>query len=261
MKIQVLLVTFVICAGCYANDMILSLEFIGIPGGTFLMGCTCEEGSGCSCEYPRHEVSVGEFEMMTCEVSQAAWSEVTGYNPSMFTGDNLPVEGVSWSMCQEFINELNRIDQAYEYRLPTEAEWEYASLGGAETVFHWGDCCNDSLLDIYCWCGCNSGGHTHEVGSKAANQYGLYNMNGNVWEWCLDHYHESFIGAPCNGTAWINPEESRRIARGGCWFMDPEECRASFRIYAGEDFANQLFGLRLVRTLRDNFDTGIALNR
>ncbi len=260
MRYLPIVITGAVCISCYADEPLSLPDFVTIPEGTFSMGCCCPEGRACLCEYPLHEVTVSSFEMMAHEVSQSFWIEVLGSNPSLFNGGSLPVERVTWQMCQEFISELNRRDDQFEYRLPSEAEWEYACKAGTSTAFHWGDSCADSLINLYCWSACNSDGHTREVGSMEPNQFGLYDMNGNVWEWCLDHYHDSYSSAPCDGSEWLDSSETRRIARGGCWFMNISECRSSFRVYAEEDFTNHLFGLRLVRTPRNSSGTGIALH-
>lgn len=135
----------------------------------------------------QHDVTLTEsFEMGQFPVTQSQWEAVMGNNPSYFKGENNPVECVSWNDAQEFIKKLNDEDTEYTYRLPTEAEWEYCARGGTTTAYHFSDSPKD--LGDYAWFYDNSGGTTHPVGEKKPNQYGLYDMLGNVWEWCQDVY-------------------------------------------------------------------------
>jgi len=221
------------------------MTFVKIPAGSFQMGSN--ENSN---EQPVHTVNIKSFYLMTTEVTQAQWQAVMGNNPSFFKGDNLPVEQVSWDDCQDFINKLNRRDAGKNYRLPTEAEWEYACRAGATTKYYNGDDAN-SIGEI-AWYDKNSGATSHPVGQKRANNWGLYDMSGNVWEWCSDLYHNSYQGAPGDGSSWEAPQWEYRVMRGGSYFelpnIHPRDCRSAVRSWAEPDFRFDDLGLRLVRS-------------
>jgi formylglycine-generating enzyme required for sulfatase activity len=168
-------------------------------------------------EKPVHQVTINySFYISKYEVTQAQWQAVMGNNPSSFKGDlaepfiKLPVEQVSWDDAQIFINKLNESNDGFNYRLPTEAEWEYACRAGTT-----GDDTGD--LSEMAWFAENSGGRTHGVGQKQPNAWGLFDMHGNVWEWCQDWYHESYNGAPTDGSAWLGGVQLYRVLRGGSW--------------------------------------------
>jgi hypothetical protein len=217
------------------------MVFVEIPTGSFQMG----SNDGDNDEKPIHTVHLSSFQMMTTEVTQAMWKEIMGSNPSNWKGDNLPVEKVSWYECQDFIKKLNHRDPDNTYRLPTEAEWEYTCHAGTTTRFYSGK--NDSDLDRVGWSSSNSGSKTHPVGQKQPNAWGLYDMHGNVWEWCEDWYHSDYIGAPNNGTAWTSPPGSSRVFRGGSWFNNPGGCRGSNRSRSNPIDHGDNYGFRLVR--------------
>ena len=182
------------------------MEFVLIPGGSFMMGSPSSEEGRRADEEPKHRVNIQPFYMMTTEVTQAMWKEVMEDNPSRFKSDSLPVEMVSWNDCQNFIKKLNQLDPGKNYRLPSEAEWEYACRAGTTTKYYSGN--NESDLARVGWYGYNEGNsnnRTHPVGQKEANSWGLYDMHGNVYEWCEDRYHDSYKGAPTNGSAWLSP--------------------------------------------------------
>ena len=165
------------------------LEFVEIEPGAFLMGCQSGSGDCGDDERPAHRVRISSgFEIGKHEVSQAQWTAVMGSNPSNFRGAALPVENVSWNRAREFIARLNRGDGLHVYRLPTEAEWEYAARAGVT-----GQLIAD--LNAVAWHGGNSGGRTHPVGAKRPNAWGLHDMVGNVWEWCSDRYGADYYGA------------------------------------------------------------------
>ena len=155
------------------------MEFVSIPAGSFMMGSPSSESDRDGDE-EHHSVSVRSFELMTTEVTQGIWKVVMGDNPAQEygMGDAYPVYNVSWNDCQDFIDALNDMDPSYTYRLPTEAEWEYACRAGTTTAYYWGSSMNNS----YCWYTDNSNGRTHPVGQKQPNAWGLYDMTGNVWE-------------------------------------------------------------------------------
>jgi formylglycine-generating enzyme required for sulfatase activity len=184
------------------------------------------------------------FYMGKYEVTQAQWRAAMGSNPSQFKGDDLPVENVSWNDAKEFCRKLSQMT-GREYRLPTEAEWEYACRAGTTGAYA-GD------LDAMAWYDKNSGGKTHPVGQKQPNAFGLYDMHGNVWEWCEDDWHNSYNGAPNDGRAWvdISARGSYRVFRGGGWNSYAVSCRSAYRnCWAPGDRGSRL-GFRLLRTYR-----------
>lgn len=218
------------------------MEFALIPGDSFQMG----SNDGESREKPVHRVTISPFSMMTTEVTQKMWKDIMGSNPSAFKGDNLPVEQVSWNDIQDFIKKLNERDPGNGYRLPSEAEWEYSCRAGMATRFYSGN--SDSDLDRVGWYSDNSSDKTHPVGQKQPNKYGLYDMHGNVWEWCADWYHDNYTGAPTNGTAWTSPSGEYRVLRGGSWCYRAWFCRFACR---GETYSDSRYiyiGFRLVKS-------------
>jgi len=199
-------------------------------------------------EKPPHSVSIKSFAMGKTEVTQGQWKAVMGSNPSKFTecGDACPVEQVSWDDAQEYVKKLNA-KTGKQYRLPSESEWEYAARGGTNTKWSHGD--SESALGDYGWYSANSGGKTRAVGQKRANPYGLLDMHGNVWEWVADCYHDSYSGAPSDGSAWTsNCKDTRRVLRGGSWFNYPVDLRSAIRIRFTPDIRNSVFGFRIART-------------
>lgn len=237
----------------------LGMEFVSIPAGTFLMG---DPASG---EYdddsPVHEVHVEAFEMMTTEVTQAMWEAVTGFtieeqrdraHPSRQiygAGPAYPVHYVSLGDCLEFIDELNRMDEDYTYRLPSEAEWEYACRAGTETVYYWGDDSTD--IGSFCWMAANSGYRLHPVGELQPNPWGLYDMLGNAIELCEDLYHQNYEGAPADGSAWTDyGGYNTRISRGGSFDLGVAVCTCSERFVETPDARQHYLGFRLARTPR-----------
>jgi len=220
------------------------MTFAKILAGFFIMG----SNDGNSDEKPVHEEHIKSFYMMTTEVTQDQWFAIMGSNPSYFRGDNLPVENVSWNDCQEFIKKLNQKDYGKNYRLPSEAEWEYACRAGTTTKFYSG---NSNLdLDGISWHSGNFDDKTHPVGQKRANAWNLYDMSGNVWEWCQDWCHDSYSGAPNDGSSWGSPKSDSRVLRGGSWFHNPKGCRSSYRYGVDPDGrGNGHGGFRLARDL------------
>jgi formylglycine-generating enzyme required for sulfatase activity len=208
-----------------------------------MMGST----NGGTDEKPVHGVTINySFYMGKYEVSQAQWQAVMGNNPANFKdcGGNCPVEQVSWDDAQSFINKLNESNDGFRYRLPTEAEWEYACRAGTT-----GDYAGN--LSEMAWFSENSGNKTHAVGGKQPNAWGLADMHGNVWEWCQDWYHETYNGAPTDGSAWLSGgEQKSRVVRGGSWGSDATNLRSAYRdnFTPGDRSIN--LGFRLVAVAR-----------
>lgn len=198
----------------------VTLELVWIPKGTFLMGSPDDEKDRWDDEGPQHEVTFHQgFWLGKTPVTQAQWEAVMRNNPSYFKGDGrLPVEWVSWNDCQEFINKLNsKVDGLF--RLPSEAEWEYACRAGTQTRFYWGNDPDYTVIEDYAWYNGNSCRRTHPVGVNLPNAWGLHDMAGNVWEWCEDIWFDSYSDAPDDGGAWMClPRDSHRVLRGGSWF-------------------------------------------
>jgi formylglycine-generating enzyme required for sulfatase activity len=177
------------------------IDFILIPSGEFLMGSPSEEQDRFDDESPIHKVTIkNSFYMCKYPVTQKEWKNIMGNNPSYFKGEDMPVDSVSWEDAQEFIKKLNEIEGNNKYRLPSESEWEFACRAGTQTRYPFGD--DGSKLYEYAWYDKNSGKKTHPVGQKKPNPWGLYDMHGNVWEWCQDTEHENYNGAPSDGSAW-----------------------------------------------------------
>ena len=223
-----------------------SLEFVLIPDGEFDMGSPLNEAGRYDNEGPVHHVNISKaFYISKYEVTQKQWRDVMGRS---FNGDNLPVETVSWNDVQNFIKKLNDKEGGNKYRLPTEAEWEYAARAGTTSRYFFGD--EDSKLGDYAWYNPNSNLRTHDVGQKKPNPWGLYDMYGNVREWVQDEYHGNYTGAPTDGSSWESGSSSDRVVRGGTCGTSDRYCRSANR-YAydpGRD-GNMGLGFRLVRDL------------
>ncbi len=186
------------------------------------------------------------FYMGKYEVTQAQWRQVMGTTPSQHRDcANCPVELVSWEDAQQFLDKLNDANDAYRYRLPTEAEWEYACRAGTS---------DDEIakLDLLAWYRKNSDGKTHPVGRLRPNAFGLYDMRGNVWEWCLDWYHENYNGAPTDGSVWLTGGiEHMRTIRGGSWYDGADQVRSTNRMYGSASYHGENIGFRVVAVARD----------
>ena len=220
----------------------VSFEMVYVEGGSFDMGATTEQGSDTEYdEIPVHSVTLSGYYIGKCEVTQELWEAVMGSNPSYFKGAQNPVESVSWNDCQNFIKKLNSLT-GRTFRLPTEAEWEYAARGGKKSR-HYKYSGSNNIFDV-AWYNRNSGGSTHAVGTKSPNELGIYDMSGNVWEWCSDWYGGYSAGAQTNPQG--PSSGSYRVLRGGSWIYDARYCRVSFRNYDDPDHSYSFNGLRLV---------------
>jgi formylglycine-generating enzyme required for sulfatase activity len=226
------------------------LEMVAIPGGKFLMGSP--QGEGNDREKPQHQVTIQPFYMGKYPVTQAQWEMVSRLpevkidlrsKPSHFKGANLPVENVSWHDAQEFCARISKATGKL-YRLPSEAEWEYACRANTTTLYYFGDTITTDLVNHN-----NKYGQTTDVGKFPPNAFGLYDMHGNVWEWCEDGWHENYINAPTwpnNNIPWISQSDNKRMLRGGQWYLNPSYCRSASRSYNNGDRRNKDNGFRLV---------------
>ena len=240
----------------------VALELVQIPAGEFLTGSPEDELDRAEAESPQHLVKVPGFWMGQYPVTQAEWRAVAGFpkvnrdlkpNPSHFKGSRHPVEQVSWDDAVEFCDRLSqRTGRAY--RLPSEAEWEYACRAGTTTPFHCGETIDAEVANY-------DGNYVYGRGKKGeyrqtttpvdqfgvANPFGLCDMHGNVWEWCLDHWHDSYEGAPKDGSAWLSENErASRVRRGGSWSINPRYCRSAYRFHLTPGYRNDLIGFRVV---------------
>jgi formylglycine-generating enzyme required for sulfatase activity len=249
----------------------IQLEMVMIPSGSFMMGLPETEEGSTKNERPQHQVTIKAFCLGKYQVTQAQWKAVAAFpqvnkelklDPSRFKGDNRPVEQVSWENAVEFCDRLSRHTKR-QYRLPSEAEWEYACRAGTTTPFHFGETITTNLANYqgtdneeYKWSGSYGSGpkgvyreETTAVGSfGVANNFGLYDMHGNVWEWCQDDWHSDYEGAPTDGSAWLSSEESsdRKLLRGGSWPYGPDYCRSAYRDYYNLDNNDHDIGFRVV---------------
>ena len=232
------------------------LEMVWVPGGSFMMGRYSGEQDSYNYEDVQHMVTVPGFWMGKYELTKAQWTAVMGTSP--WTGQiyvlddlNSPAVYVSWIDAQSFLTALN-VYTGLTFRLPSEAEWEYASRAGTTTRFYWGDDPGYTAGNDYYWWYSNAYGigehYAHIVGLKRSNLFGLYDMSGNVWEWCEDDWHNNYTGAPTEGTAWVDlPRGSSRVLRSGGWNDYGNYCRSAFRYYCGPSFAFDFIGFRLSR--------------
>jgi formylglycine-generating enzyme required for sulfatase activity len=224
----------------------VNMEFVLVKGGCYQMGDSLGDGYGD--ERPVHEVCVNDFYIGKYDVTQGQWKEIMGSNPSEFNhcGDNCPVENISWNDTQAFIGKLKQ-KIGKNYRLPTEAEWEYAARSGGRKE-EWAGTNSESELGEYAWIDVNSGERTHPVGQRKPNGLGLYDMSGNVWEWCQDLYDENYY----KNSPKDNPEGpesgTNRVLRGGSWFNGAGYTRSGKRLSIIPDYRDSNDGFRLVRT-------------
>lgn len=218
----------------------IKYNMVWVEGGTFRMGATSEQGSEISDEKPVHSVTLSGYYIGKTEVTQALWQAVMGSNPSYFEGDDLPVEQVSWDDCQEFIRKLNSLT-GQNFRLPTEAEWEFACRGGNNSRGY--KYSGSNYIDNVAWYDGNSGDKTHPVATKSPNELGIYDMSGNVWEWCADWYGDYSSGRQTNPKGPYGG--SYRVCRGGGWDGIAGYCRSSNRCIGNPAYRYYDLGLRL----------------
>ena len=239
----------------------LALEMVAIPAGKFLMGSPTHEPERSPAESPQHPVMIQSFLMGRYSVTQAQWRFVAeslpAINqeldpaPSYSKGEKHPVQRVSWYTAVEFCDRLSRYT-GRAYRLPTEAEWEYACRAGTTTPFHFGE----TLLPELANYGKPNAHSPHDQTKSVnaffygANAFGLAQMHGNVWEWCADHWHDTYAGAPTDGSAWLSEDQNLgRVRRGGSWFNDPKDCRSAHRTHFPPDYGYFSLGFRVACTV------------
>lgn len=219
-----------------------------VPAGSLLMGSPVSEAGRDSDEGPQRRVIVANFELGKTEITQGQWKAVMGSNPSSFSacGDTCPVENVGWEDAQAFIRKLNA-QTGRRYRLPSEAEWEYAARAGSTGRWSFGD--DEGLVGEHAWFESNSGGRTHPVAGKRPNAWGLHDMHGNVLEWVQDVWHDNYIGASSDGSAWLGGgDQARRVLRGGSWNDVPRFLRSANRVGITPVFRDNVTGFRIART-------------
>ena len=237
----------------------IAITMIQIPAGEFQMGSPDKEAGRESCEGPQHQVKLRSFFMGQIPVTQAQWQVVVGWpkqqmdlkdQPSHFKGANRPVEQVSWQEAVEFCRRLS-VRTGRDYSLPSEAQWEYACRAGTTTAFSFGETLTPELVNYNGNITYASGStgvyrqQTTEVGSFSANGWGLHDMHGNVWEWCLDPWHGSYEGAPADGSAWMAGGGPRKLLRGGSWYNGPGNCRSAYRNDSLPDYRSNYIGFRV----------------
>jgi formylglycine-generating enzyme required for sulfatase activity len=253
----------------------LGMKFQLIPAGSFLMGSSDDDVREALAsaklyrkdaklewftdEQPQHRVTFGQpFYLGAHPVTQAQWRAVMGANPSHFKGDDLPVENVSWDDAHIFLIRLNRRNDGWKYRLPSEAEWEYACRAGTTTPFSFGDTITPAQVNYdgnYPFFGAQKGEYratTTPVGSFPPNAWGLHDMHGNVREWCQDVWHKNYTGAPNDGSAWEQGSDNQRVVRGGSWGDYAYFCRAAHRYRRAPGDRDDLVGVRVAVRLATN---------
>jgi formylglycine-generating enzyme required for sulfatase activity len=252
-----------------SNLVIKPMKMVLIVGGTFDMGSPETEIDRFESESPQHQVTVPSFFMSEFLIAQAHWIAVAQMPqidikledaPAYFKGTDRPVENISWFEAVEFCERLSK-HSGRRYRLPTEAEWEYACRAGSKTPFYFGETVTTDLANYEGtdtldgkWSGSYGRGskgiyreQTTPVNTFSPNAFGLYDMHGNVWEWCLDHWHHNYQGAPTDGSAWLsNDRNANRLLRGGSWNYNPRDCRSASRYNVPPVLRNFNFGFRVV---------------
>ena len=271
-KLAISLVLFSTCLAAQQGTPIQGpvddMYFVVIPAGTLNMGSPNSEVGRSDSEGPRHTVTLACFEIMTTEITQGMWQDVMGTSVEDLRalsdhvasyarqydaiGSDIPMYYLNYHDCIDFVDNLNSIDTTYVYRLPTESEWEYACRAGTSTPFYWGYETSISTLSDYCWCSRTANNrNAHAVASLMPNAWGLYDMSGNVWEWCEDWWNDSYAnwsGAPVNGSAWTEGNFGHlRILRGGGTANEAINCRSAQRHAMESTERHNTIGFRLVR--------------
>jgi len=233
----------------------VKMALILIPAGQFVMGSSKGQKDKCADEMPAHRVTITRpFYMGKYEVSQEEWQAVMGENPARYKGEGKPIENISWQQCQKFLEKLNALVPDARFRLPTEAQWEYACRTGTETPFSYGNDLDYEALKEYAVYGrkfksvSETEDTTEPVGKKKPNPWGLYDMHGNVWEWCHDWYNKDYYKRSPRDDPQ-GPEAGRwKVLRGGSWMSKPEVCRSAFRDFLDPTYPVDFNGgLRIVR--------------
>ena len=245
-----------LCVGCQTpppSEIIntIGMAFVLVPPGRFEMGCSEGDSHCLPDERPRHTVDISRpFYLGRHEVTQAQWRTLIGNNPAAFAGDRRPIENVSWREAQEFVRRLNLKEGTNRYRLPTEAEWEYAARAGSVTRFPF----EPSQAAEFAWFWDDADGETHAVGEKRPNPWGLYDLHGNVWEWVWDWHGKNAYAADARGDA-IDPkgppEGVGRVLRGGSWSNALRYLRSSHRNLHAPDYRDGTAGFRVLYLLEE----------
>lgn len=226
-------------------------DMVFVQGGIFKMGSPDNDPEAFDWEKPQHRVTIQDFYIGKYPVTQKFWFEVMGNSPSQFQGDDLPVEQVSWDDCQEFLIKLNTQLPGRNFRLPSEAEWEYAARGGRKSKGY--KYAGSNNINEVAWYDHNSGSNTHPVGQKKPNELGLSDMSGNVWEWVTDDWHDNYHDAPTNGQAWLGTyiKGTYRVCRGGSWLHHSLSSRVTFRSRIKSDSKYPGIGFRIMSSHHD----------
>ncbi|MDB9443793.1 bifunctional serine/threonine-protein kinase/formylglycine-generating enzyme family protein [Sphaerospermopsis kisseleviana CS-549] len=229
----------------------VTLEMVEIPGGKFMMGSPENEAETWTWEKPQHQVTVPGVFMGKYEVTQKQYQAIMGSNPSDFRGENHPVENVSWDDAVAFCEKLSQ-KTGKKYTLPSEAQWEYACRAGTTTPFYFGESITPDLVNYdgnYPYGSATKGLYrkqTTDVGTFPPNAFGLYDMHGNLWEWCLDDWQDNYVNAPIDGSNLINPTAKYKVVRGGFWFNSAEYCRSAARAGDRQSASDYGIGFRVV---------------
>ncbi len=251
---------------CFQEDLGngITLEMVYIPGGCFHMGSPPTEKAQNEDEQPQHQVNLSAFFIGKFQVTQEQYQQIMGKNPSHFKGAKFPVDTVSWDDAVEFCKNLS-LNTGRSYTLPTEAQWEYACRAGTTTPFYFGQTITTDLANYngeYTYANRAKGNYrqqTIEVGQFPPNSFGLYDMHGNVWEWCQDFWHSNYKGAPTDGSPWIDPPNYNHspVLRGGSWKNKPHCCRCAFRYNFYPDRIFNNIGFRVVCNIYQSTPTDL----
>ncbi len=227
----------------------IGIEFVLVPAGSFQMGAH-ENEDATSKEKPRHQVTISKpFYISKHEITQKQWENVMGHNPSVHVGPTRPVDRVSWNDVQIFLQRLNGREKTTTYKLPTEAQWEYAARAGSETSYCYGDDQQGKKLIQYGWFEANSNKQSQPIGELKPNDWGIHDMHGNVQEWVQDRFDRKYY-SKSPATDPHGPEKGRkRVTRGGSWINPAYHCRSAARAYYSPDYVDNDIGLRIIKLL------------